>query len=129
MRQMSRMPDDWSMKIISKILRTAPSVTFADVERHIGQISEVDFSIMWRMMSAMHGHSAADVLPTIEVPVLILGGERDHFTPPFVQHRMHELIPDSEIVMFPEGGHLLPVEEADGIAAALVDFVRRRIDA
>jgi pimeloyl-ACP methyl ester carboxylesterase len=128
MRQMSRMPDDWSMKIIRKILRTAPSVTFADVERHINQISEVDFSIMWRMMAAMHHHSAADVLPTIEVPVLILGGVRDHFTPPMVQHKMHDLIPDSELVMFPEGGHLLPIEEADGIAEALVDFVRRRID-
>jgi pimeloyl-ACP methyl ester carboxylesterase len=88
--------------------------------------SEVDFGIMWRMMSGMRHHSAADVLPTIEVPVLILGGLRDHFTPPSVQHRMHDLIPTSEMVLFPNGGHLLPVEEAAGITEALVAWLDRQ---
>lgn len=127
MAQAHRMPESVSMKIVGTLLRTAPSVTYADIERHVRQISEVDFGIMWRMMSQMRNHSAADVLPTIEVPVLILGGERDHFTPPFVQERMHELIPESELVMFADGGHLLPVEEADGIATTLVDWLARRV--
>ena len=60
--------------------------------------------------------------------MLILGGERDHFTPPSVQHRMHDLLPNSDLVLFPEGGHLLPVEEADGIAEAIVQFLRARLD-
>ena len=126
MGQAHRMPPAVGMRIIKAILRTSPSVTYDDIVHHIRQIGEVDFSVMWRMMSQMRDHSAADVLPTIKVPVLILGGERDHFTPPKVQDRMHELIPDSELVMFPEGGHLLPVEEADGIAAALTDWLDRR---
>jgi pimeloyl-ACP methyl ester carboxylesterase len=78
------------------------------------------------MMSEMRHHSAADLLPAMDVPVLILAGERDHFTPPSVQHRMHELIPDSELVFFPEGGHLLPVEAAAGISDALADWLGRR---
>jgi pimeloyl-ACP methyl ester carboxylesterase len=116
------------MKVVGAILRTGPEVQFADIERHVRQISEVDFGIMWRMMSGMRNHSAVDVLPTIEVPVLILGGERDHFTPPSVQHRMHELIPGSELVLYPNGGHLLPVEEAEAIARDLVGFLARRVD-
>jgi pimeloyl-ACP methyl ester carboxylesterase len=127
MRQAHRMPAALSMKIIGGLLRTGDTVTYADVEPHVRIIGEVDFSIMWRMLSGMRHHSAADVLPTIEVPVLILGGERDHFTPPSVQHRMHALIRDSELVLYPEGGHLLPVEEADAIGRDMVEWLERRV--
>lgn len=121
-----RMPKAFTMKAIRAILRTGDNVRYDDVERHVRMFGEVDFGIMWRMMSGMRNHSAADVLPTIEVPVLILGGERDHFTPPSVQHRLHELVPNSELLMFPDGGHLLPVEEAEGIMKALVEWLARR---
>ena len=127
MSQAHRMPPEFGMKVIRTILRTSPEVTYEDVEAHVRQIGDVDFSVLWRMMAEMREHSAADVLPTITIPVLVLGGERDHFTPPFVQHRMHEAIPDSELVLFPEGGHLLPVEEAEGIVTHIVDFLARRV--
>jgi pimeloyl-ACP methyl ester carboxylesterase len=123
MAQAQRMPKAFTMRAIKAILRTGDNVQYEDVERHVRMFSEVDFGIMWRMMSGMRHHSAADVLPSIEVPVLILGGLRDHFTPPSVQHRMHDLIPTSEMVLFPEGGHLLPVEEAAGITDALTAWL------
>lgn len=126
MAQTQRLPKSFTMRAIKTILRTGDNVQYADVERHVRMFSEVDFGIMWRMMSGMRHHSAADILPTIEVPVLILGGERDHFTPPSVQHRMHDLIPGSELIFFPDGGHLLPVEETEGIAAAMVDWLDRK---
>lgn len=120
-----RMPKPVAMKIIRTLVRTGEQVQYDDIERHVRMISEVDFGIMWRMMSGMRHHSAADVLPTIEVPVLILAGERDHFTPRSVQERMRLLTPTSELVMFPNGGHLLPVEESDGITEALIDWLGR----
>jgi pimeloyl-ACP methyl ester carboxylesterase len=63
------------------------------------------------------------------VPTLILAGSRDLFTPPRVQERMASLIPDSEIVWFEDAGHLLPVEEPDGIVDAIVEFMERRVPA
>jgi pimeloyl-ACP methyl ester carboxylesterase len=39
---------------------------------------------------------------------------------------MHDLIPNSELVLFPEGGHLLPVEEAVGITEALTEWLDRQ---
>jgi pimeloyl-ACP methyl ester carboxylesterase len=126
MGQAHRMPHAVSMRIVGAILGTSDAVGYADVEPHVRQIGDVDFGVMWRMMSQMRAHSAAEVLPTIEVPVLILGGERDHFTPPSVQHRMHELIPGSDMVLYPDGGHLLPVEESAAIARDLVAWLARR---
>lgn len=125
MAQAHRMPKPVAMKIIRTLVRTGDNVRYEDVERHVRMFSEVDFGIMWRMMSGLRHHSAADVLPTIEVPVLILAGERDHFTPRSVQERMRLLTPTSELVLFPQGGHLLPVEESAAVTDAMIDWLSR----
>jgi pimeloyl-ACP methyl ester carboxylesterase len=102
-------------------------VEYADVAPHVRQFADLDLGVLWRMMVQMRNHSAADVLPGVEVPVLILAGRRDTFTPMSVQERMASSLPDAELVVFEQGGHLLPVEEAEGVAAALVDWLARRV--
>jgi pimeloyl-ACP methyl ester carboxylesterase len=79
-------------------------------------------------MGEQRKHVTADFLPTIQAPTLILAGRKDLFTPPSVQEKMAELIPESEIVWFEEGGHMLPIEEPEGIVAAMRDFMARRVD-
>ena len=92
------------------------------------QLTDVNFSVLWRMMSGLRGHATAEFLPSITTPTLVLAGRRDLFTPPSVQQRMADLIPDAEIAWFEEGGHLLPIEEPDGVAEAMIDFLARRVD-
>jgi pimeloyl-ACP methyl ester carboxylesterase len=94
----------------------------------VRQFADLDLGVLWRMMVQMRHHSAADIMPGITVPVLVLAGQRDTFTPMSVQRKMQDLLPDSELVVFENGGHLLPVEEADGVAAALIDWLERRVD-
>ncbi|MEY2430822.1 MAG: hypothetical protein QOC92_547, partial [Acidimicrobiaceae bacterium] len=53
MAQAHRMPEAFTMRAIKAILRTGENVQFEDVERHVRMFSEVDFGIMWRMMSGM----------------------------------------------------------------------------
>ena len=81
------------------------------------------------MMGEQRKHVTADFLPTIKAPALIVAGRKDLFTPPTVQQRMADLIPGSEIVWFGEGGHMLPIEEPEGIVDAMRDFMDRRVDA
>jgi pimeloyl-ACP methyl ester carboxylesterase len=59
----------------------------------------------------------------------VFAGAKDAFAPPAVQQHMHELIPESEIMWFEDGGHMLPVEAPDAIAAAMVELLRRRASA
>jgi pimeloyl-ACP methyl ester carboxylesterase len=115
------------VKVVRLIKVAGPKVTAAHMAPHIAQISEVNFSVLWRMMSALRGHSTIADLPNIKAPTLILAGRRDLFTPPSVQEKMAELIPDAEIVWFEEGGHLLPVEEPEGIISAMTEFLARRL--
>jgi pimeloyl-ACP methyl ester carboxylesterase len=117
---------EFGLRVVKAIRVAGPKVTADHLAPHVSQIADVNFSVLWRMMSALRLHSTADLLPSTDVPVLVLAGRRDLFTPPSVQQRMADLIPDAEIVWFEDSGHMLPVEEPEGITNALLDFLERR---
>jgi pimeloyl-ACP methyl ester carboxylesterase len=104
-----------------------PKVQEEHLAPHMAQIGDVNFSVLFKMMSELRRHHALELLPDIDVPVLVLAGRKDLFTPPSVQQLMADLIPGSEIVWFEEAGHMLPIEEPEAITAALDDFLTRRI--
>jgi pimeloyl-ACP methyl ester carboxylesterase len=119
---------DVGYKAVRAIKVAGPKVTAEHIAPHIMQISDVNFSVLFKMMSGLRRHSTAELLPDVAIPVLVLAGRLDVFTPPSVQEKMAELIPDAEIVWFEEGGHMLPIEEPEGIVDAVDDFLRRRVD-
>jgi pimeloyl-ACP methyl ester carboxylesterase len=119
---------DTGVKLVRLIRVAGPKVTAERLAPHLKQIVELDFSVLFKMMGEQRKHESVDFLPTIKAPMLILAGRKDLFTPPSVQQKMADLVPDSEIVWFEEGGHMLPIEEPEGIAAAMRDFMDRRVD-
>src|SRR6266480_585100 len=116
------------LKMVKLIRVAGPKVTAERLAPHLRQLVELDFSVLFKMMGEQRKHVTADFLPTITAPTLVLAGRHDLFTPPSVQQKMADLIPHSEIVWFDEGGHMLPIEEPEGIVAALRDFMDRRVD-
>ena len=114
-------------RIMRRIGAAGPKVQPHHLAPHMAQIGELNFSVLWRMMSGLRAHKTADMLPTIHVPTLVLAGRRDLFTPPSVQQRMADLIPDAEIAWFEEGGHMLPIEEPAEIVVRTVEFLDRRV--
>jgi proline iminopeptidase len=57
-----------------------------------------------------------NVLPRlgeITAPTLIVVGESDFITPPSQAKRMHEAMPNSELVVLPQSGHYSHVEQSD----------------
>ncbi len=52
-------------------------------------------------------------LHEIDVPTLVLAGREDWVCPPSQAQIMHEGIPNSELVIFEDSGHLPYIEEAD----------------
>lgn len=122
-----RTPKALTMRALRGMRVANEVVEYADVAPHVRQFADLDLGVLWRMMVQMRRHSAADVLPDVNVPVLVLAGRRDTFTPMSVQERMATLLPDAELVVFEDGGHLLPVEEAEGVSDALVDWLDRRV--
>ena len=68
-------------------------------------------------------HSASDMLPRIACPTLVVAGGRDWLTPPAVARRMADAVPGSRYVLFQRASHFGVIEQADAIAAAILDLL------
>jgi len=113
-------------RVVQLIRVGGPKVQEKHLAPHMAQVGDVNFSVLFKMMSELRRHHTAELLPTISVPVLVLAGRKDVFTPPSVQQIMADVIPDAEIVWWEEAGHMLPIEEAEELTAAILDFSTRR---
>lgn len=68
---------------------------------------------------------ARPVLPRIAVPALVACGTRDALCPPEFHREIAETMPDAELHLVPEAGHLLPLEAPTTTAALLNRLIRR----
>jgi proline iminopeptidase len=64
-----------------------------------------------------------DRLSTINVPTLINCGDHDECAPS-LSEEMHEKIPGSKLVIFPQSGHMTFVDQPDLFMKAIVDFLQ-----
>ncbi len=61
----------------------------------------------------------ADLAPRITAPTLTVTGTRDKIARPEAVERIHQLIPNSRLVLVPGAGHLWPAEDPDDAAALI----------
>jgi pimeloyl-ACP methyl ester carboxylesterase len=90
-------------------------------------MTHVDFPLFLRMLRAAGEHTAGDLLARIDVPVLVVAGERDTFTPAFLAQAMAEAIPKGELLMVPRGTHVTPIERPELVDARILEFLRDRV--
>jgi pimeloyl-ACP methyl ester carboxylesterase len=64
------------------------------------------------------------LLGSIKCPTLVLVGEQDELTPPFLAEEMAAGIPGSRLVKVPHCGHLSTLEQPDAVNAALAEWMR-----
>ena len=63
-------------------------------------------------------------LPTLDMPVLILWGDRDQITPLSEGRAIHALIPQSRLAIAPGCGHLAPEECANRFGPEMTGFLQ-----
>ncbi len=100
-------------------------VRFEDVEPYFQHVSIVDFELFLRMLRAAGEHSAEDLLAQVRVPVLVIAGSKDSFTPAAVSEAMAEAVPGAELEVIPGGTHLAPLEHHVEIAQRIAAFLTR----
>nr|WP_263328270.1 alpha/beta hydrolase [Neobacillus sp. Marseille-Q6967] len=65
------------------------------------------------------------LLPQINVPTLIIGGQYDSVTPVWIQLLMHKQIKHSEFVIFKNTGHIAKLEAKDAFNQVLRSFLSK----
>ena len=98
-----------------------------DMLPYLVHMTHVDFPMFLRMLRAAGEHTAGDLLPQIDVPVLVIAGERDTFTPAFLATAMADAIPKGELLMVPRGTHVTPIEQPELVNARVEEFLRDRV--
>ncbi len=113
---------------LAKLTRAlGPHAKFEDMRSYYRHMAYLDPLVILTMAESMRAHSAADLLPKIDVPSLIVGGTRDTFTPLAVAKRKHAEIPDSELVVIEDAGHGAIIEKPAEVNAAITDFLKRHL--
>ena len=64
------------------------------------------------------------VLPTVDVPTLLIWGEQDERSPRAVAEQIHAGIPGSRLVFIPGAGHVSSLEAPERFNAELREFCR-----
>jgi len=68
---------------------------------------------------------SSDTLRALRVPALVIAGADDPGVTPAIAEQTAQMIPDAELVIIPNAGHLAPVEQPEQTTAALREFLGR----
>jgi len=122
----SRIPPEVALKaaLLARDV-DAGRIRSEDMLPYLKHMTHVDFPMFLRMLRAAGDHSAEDYLAKVDVPVLILAGEKDTFTPSSLSTFMGEQIPKAELVVVEGGTHVAPIEQPELVGARIKAFVER----
>jgi pimeloyl-ACP methyl ester carboxylesterase len=124
----TRLPPQLALKVALRAGEIDPERVHAeDMIPYLSHMTHVDFRMFLRMLRAAGEPTAGDMLTQIEVPVLVVAGERDSFTPAFLATAMAEAIPHGELLIVPKGTHVTPIEQPELVNARIETFLRERV--
>lgn len=100
---------------------TLDDEVFAELVHAFGQL---DMDGYFRNLRALSEHTAEDVLETIDVPTLVITGDRDTFTPPLLAQAMTRRIPGASTLVVRGGTHYTAVEFPELVNLRIERFFR-----
>ncbi len=92
-------------------------------------LSEVPSSVWFKLIPTMLGMDVSRSLDAIDIPAIVIAGERDKLTPLAAAQRIADGIPRAELVVLKDTGHIPMLERADEFNALLRRFVSRVVTA
>ncbi len=105
----------------------AANCRFDDIVEYFDHMRLMNAPLFLRFAEASARHSAEDVLPRIQIPALIIGGEKDTFTPVDLAEHMATTIPNADYLMIKGGTHTTIVERPHRINRRLERFLQERL--
>lgn len=116
-------PTEWAVRVAMATEVNPRLVPREDLVRYLDDLSDVDPGLFVQMLASASEHDAYDHLPRVDVPTLVVAGERDSFTPMWLSVKMHAAIPGSELLVLPGGTHVGPLEHPDLLGLRVAKFL------
>ncbi len=97
------------------------------VEHGRSFLANTDPQVMFGDFTACHTFDISQELARIDQPTLIVAAEDDHLTPVKYGRFLADHIPNSQMVILPNAGHMMMVEQPTAVAAAIKEFLDTQI--
>ena len=79
-----------------------------------------------RYLRTLYDHDRAPALSALRgVPGLVIVGTKDYLTPVAHSEEILRHLPEAELVKIDNSGHVVMLEKADEVTAALIPFLER----
>lgn len=123
LRAILRLPGVWDAVRALGLVHPdlCPRESFEPYFEHLAQL---DLRSYFALARDLLSHDATDLLPQVEVPTLVVAGERDLFTPLQRSREMVAKIPGAQLLVLREGSHAALVEQPELVALSLEKFLR-----
>jgi pimeloyl-ACP methyl ester carboxylesterase len=123
----SVLPTELAFQVATLLEINGQLIRREDFFPYLEHMAKVDVRLYLQMLAAAGRHSARDVLEQVEVPTLIITGDRDGFTPAWLSDEMQRLVPRSELYTVESGSHTAPIERPAEVNATVLGFLARRL--
>jgi len=100
----------------------------ADFQAFFDHTARMDVGLFLALAQSGDEHDAWGHLPEIDVPVLVVAGTHDTFTPFELSRRMASLIPGAELLVVPGGTHTAAIELPELVDLRVARFLRERVE-
>jgi Predicted hydrolases or acyltransferases (alpha/beta hydrolase superfamily) len=97
---------------------------FKDIEVYTRGVARLDLRVFLELFGELMNYDGEPVLGKIEVPALVISGEKDMVTPVKFQQHFKEMIKHSEFVLVPYGSHCTQLDFPDYTNLKMENFLK-----
>ena len=110
--------------MLPNMLGPSPDPAVADRLRAVMAACPAE-TIVLALMAMKGRDDVTPLLATLDVPAAVVCGEHDAITPTDLARTMAAELPDAELTIVPDAGHMTPMEQPAAVAAALWTLLDR----
>lgn len=101
--------------------------SFKDIEIYAKGVGNIDLDVFIQIFNSMVSYDATPVLSRIQIPTLLIAGNKDKVTPVNIQYDLHNRISGSELIIVPFGTHCTQLDMPDLVNLKLESFLKKDI--
>jgi pimeloyl-ACP methyl ester carboxylesterase len=94
-----------------------------DLVPYLEHATRMDFLLFLHMLKAVASYSANDFLPSISVPVLVVAGQNDRFTPCDLARAMAGAMKKADLLVVHGATHVAPLEQRELVGGRIARFL------
>ncbi len=96
-----------------------------DIEIYAQGVANIDLRVFMTLFEQLTQYDGRPFLTQIEAPTLVIAGDRDSLTPVAVQRSLFAEIPQSELLIIPNGSHCVQLDFPQEVNEKIEGFLQQ----